>query len=375
MRRIFLVLMVFVVAAAWSQVAMHHGMHKLADAPIDRPAPMVEIRLTRDDADGFNLQLMVKNFRFTPENANRTNVANEGHAHLYLNGEKVARLYSDWRHLPGKLFGEGLNRVRVELNGNDHSVWAIAGEPISDEVLMDPKAAGNPVVHTTLRYRLSWNWAGARKLARGWQTTNDLGYAVEVRAGRLTTRSIELMGCHALPMASMLFAYAGHGLLTPDKSKITKEYTEELDAPSDVAIESRTVTAAGYCQGHYLVGYPAGGDLSAPSLEVDGVWRRGGEAKPFHVRSRFAYGLVKDLASQEHTNNGSRPRLESDRVAGENGRAPFASKMAMGRDVDVAVERSLGQMFQGVDFARMDAMAQGRQMAKSLVNSYRFVVR
>ena len=97
--------------------------------------------------DGYNLALEVRNYRFTPENVGAVAVANEGHAHLYINGQKIARLYSPWRHLPRSLFHDGPNRLQVELNANDHSIWGVAGEPIGADVLVDTRVEdGDPIV-------------------------------------------------------------------------------------------------------------------------------------------------------------------------------------------------------------------------------------
>ena len=51
----------------------------------------------------------------------------EGHAHLYLDGQKIARVYGEWYHLP-KL--EGDHELRVTLNTNDHQDYAVKGEVV-----------------------------------------------------------------------------------------------------------------------------------------------------------------------------------------------------------------------------------------------------
>jgi len=56
-------------------------------------------------------------------------VAGEGHAHLYLDGEKVARVYGRWFHIPEP--GPGAHSVRVTLNANSQDL-VINGEVIAD---------------------------------------------------------------------------------------------------------------------------------------------------------------------------------------------------------------------------------------------------
>lgn len=72
---------------------------------------------------GWNLRLKTTNFEFSPENANGPHQAGEGHAHLYVNGKKRARLYGRWFHIdrlpPGRV------ALTVTLNSNDHRPLAV----------------------------------------------------------------------------------------------------------------------------------------------------------------------------------------------------------------------------------------------------------
>ena len=72
---------------------MKHSV-KLIPAGYKTP-PSVRKRLGKDahTKGAFNLFVDLENFRFTPEEVNKTSRINEGHAHLYLNGKKVTRLY------------------------------------------------------------------------------------------------------------------------------------------------------------------------------------------------------------------------------------------------------------------------------------------
>ena len=86
------------------------------------------------------------NFTFTPSAINKDPVDNEGHAHLYINGEKITRVYGNWVHIPSSLLVTGPNAVSVTLNGNDHSEWARDGKSISSTVIVikpDTNAAGS----------------------------------------------------------------------------------------------------------------------------------------------------------------------------------------------------------------------------------------
>lgn len=80
--------------------AMAHDHATAVDLPSGPDAPRVAIRLHKDPMSGWNLQVLPQNFRFAPQNASAENVPGEGHAHVYVNGEKLARLYAEWVHLP-----------------------------------------------------------------------------------------------------------------------------------------------------------------------------------------------------------------------------------------------------------------------------------
>ena len=104
----------------------HSTPLNLTDGP---DAPSVEIALTQDPMSGWNLQVLPQNFRFAPENASATDNPGEGHAHVYVNGEKLARLYGNWMHIAE--LPKGAVEVEVSLNTNGHSPLAVNNVPVS----------------------------------------------------------------------------------------------------------------------------------------------------------------------------------------------------------------------------------------------------
>lgn len=94
-------------------------------------APDLQLALFPDTGTAQNLQIVTNGFTFTPEDVNGPPVAGSGHAHVYINGEKIARAYSAYMHLAN--VPEGAT-VRVTLNANNHTVWGIDGQPIAAEV-------------------------------------------------------------------------------------------------------------------------------------------------------------------------------------------------------------------------------------------------
>ena len=95
-------------------------------------APVLSIEAIADPVSGWNLHLVTKRFRFAPENAGRENRPGEGHAHVYVNGIKLARLYGPWMHLSNLPSGEV--DLRVTLNANDHSPLVVGDELLSRSV-------------------------------------------------------------------------------------------------------------------------------------------------------------------------------------------------------------------------------------------------
>lgn len=110
--------------------------HPLREVATELPVPTITHLVFPDEMDGYNVQILTQNFTFTPSAINKDVVANEGHAHLYINGEKIFRVYGDWLHIPSNLLVEGANAVSVTLNANDHSGWAKDGIPIGSTVMV-----------------------------------------------------------------------------------------------------------------------------------------------------------------------------------------------------------------------------------------------
>jgi hypothetical protein len=103
----------------------------------------VRIVVTPDEMKGYNLFVTTKNFTWTPKQVNGKHQKGKGHAHLYVDGEKVTRLYG-----PAFYLGEltpGAHTVRVTLNGNDHGDYMQGAEVLESEVEVDvPNASMTP---------------------------------------------------------------------------------------------------------------------------------------------------------------------------------------------------------------------------------------
>lgn len=158
--RRFLASLTFVVlSTGWQAVAIAHDtkpgvghshnpdasgdkpahVHKKVEIPAGQPVPAVSLVVRPDAMSGWNLEMRVRNFTFAPDRINtKSTSVNEGHAHLYVNGKKVARLYGPWYHLPN--LPPGANRITVTLNTNDHGDLVHQGQVIQDTAIVQVPA-------------------------------------------------------------------------------------------------------------------------------------------------------------------------------------------------------------------------------------------
>lgn len=108
------------------------GHDHAAMVPIVLPegddAPTLTATVLKDPASGWNLHVETTNFRFSPEHASTPHIAGEGHAHVYVNGVKLARIYANWYHIDHLPIGEVM--IEVALNSNDHNELAVANKPL-----------------------------------------------------------------------------------------------------------------------------------------------------------------------------------------------------------------------------------------------------
>lgn len=105
--------------------------HPTYEVPSGVLAPEVQIEPKMDSMGGWNLHFKTKNFTFSPENAGGADAGNSGHAHLYVDGEKVARVYGEWFHLN---VPEGHHVIKISLTTNSHKDFSYEGREISHSV-------------------------------------------------------------------------------------------------------------------------------------------------------------------------------------------------------------------------------------------------
>lgn len=218
----------------------------------------------------------------------------------------------------------------------------------------DPTAAPDAAI----TYRLAWDLSGVTVSDAGWTVTTDLGTAVSVTRGYLTTYSMELVECPAEIAEWGLgegTAHAGHDAVQ-NPIALPAPVVEALTAP--VERDAAVVDATGltYCQAHWLVartpagthGLPEDVDMTRTSLHIEGTWQRPGDAEPtaFLVHTTLANGTLADLAGPD----GAALRLDTTQAG-----------------ATVTATRALGPLFDGIDFAAMSASDVERQLLTNLI--------
>ena len=96
--------------------------------------PTIIAAIYKDPIGGWNLNLRTTNFTYNAAAAGLKNKEGEGHAHVYVNGVKLARIYGDWFHIG--MLPKGNNIILVTLNANDHSSLTHNGRMLEHELMV-----------------------------------------------------------------------------------------------------------------------------------------------------------------------------------------------------------------------------------------------
>jgi hypothetical protein len=93
-------------------------------------APAVRIEVTPDSAGGWDVRLTPRHFRFSPAGTRPVATAGRGLAHLFVDGDPVARLRTPAYHLAARLVPHGTHHITARLYADDGTVWAVHGKPV-----------------------------------------------------------------------------------------------------------------------------------------------------------------------------------------------------------------------------------------------------
>ena len=102
----------------------------------------VSISAEPDAQGGVNVQIVTDGFRFAPDLVDQAHTPGAGHAHIYVDGEKLGRVFGNEYHIEQLAPGE--HEIRVSLNTNDHSELTYAGKKIESSVTVSVPDVGQP---------------------------------------------------------------------------------------------------------------------------------------------------------------------------------------------------------------------------------------
>ena len=98
-------------------------------ATVEAASPMsVAVETSVDSVSGLNVHIITEGFTFAPENVNSAHVEGEGYAHIYVDGEKITRIYTPWHYLGDLEPGE--HEIKVTLNANSHEEYTFDGSKV-----------------------------------------------------------------------------------------------------------------------------------------------------------------------------------------------------------------------------------------------------
>lgn len=109
----------------------HHASGASGEVVSELP---VSLTVTAEaDADGgIDVHITTEGFRFAPELVDQAHAPGSGHAHIYLDGVKLGRVFESQYHIADVAPGE--REIRVALNTNDHRGLVFNGEKVESTV-------------------------------------------------------------------------------------------------------------------------------------------------------------------------------------------------------------------------------------------------
>jgi hypothetical protein len=209
---------------------------------------------------------------------------------------------------------------------------------------------------------MGWNTTGITPAANGvgWQTENNLGYTVTLQRGYLVTQRAGLLFCDHPHGPFSWLAMRPPVVRAHEEDLagvVSRLWVEPLHEPVPRSYGQRTVNDPAYCQASVQVApatstadqLPDDLDLVGMSLYLEGTYQIGNsDEAPFVITNNGSHGLSTGLHRAADRNT-----LYEARIGQEV--------------VQVTIERNLGAMFNGIDFANQPADQAGRTALRNVV--------
>ena len=122
----------------------HGGMSH--ESLVSETPVSVSVVAHAEDSGAVNVHIMAEGWRWAPEEVNQEYTPGAGHAHIYVDGVKINRVYGPYYHLTG--LEPGRREIRVTLNANSHADLLLNDQPVAaTTVVMVPKPSDSHSHH------------------------------------------------------------------------------------------------------------------------------------------------------------------------------------------------------------------------------------
>lgn len=105
-----------------------HSHDEPIEAEFAGPAPTLSVEVLPDPKSGYNAFIEVDGIVLSGEHASQEPVDGEGHLNIYVNGQKIGRLYGGATHI--RALPEGDLEITVAAYSNDHQPYVVDGQPV-----------------------------------------------------------------------------------------------------------------------------------------------------------------------------------------------------------------------------------------------------
>lgn len=106
----------------------------------------VAITAEPDAHGGVDVQIATEGFQFAPDSVDQPHTPGDGHAHIYVDGVKLGRVFEPDYHIDP--LSPGRHEIRVSLNTNDHSDLVYGGAKVESTVAVTVPDVGQVVAHS-----------------------------------------------------------------------------------------------------------------------------------------------------------------------------------------------------------------------------------
>lgn len=129
------------------------NFHVFGDDPLHSDSKTMEsetpvsvaITAEPDAQGGVDVQIATEGFQFAPDSVDQPHTPGAGHAHIYVDGVKLGRVFEADYHIDP--LSPGQREIRVSLNTNDHSDLVYGGAKVESTVTVTVPDVGQAAEH------------------------------------------------------------------------------------------------------------------------------------------------------------------------------------------------------------------------------------